>query len=350
MSAPLRRVAIVGAATLKGRELKEVLEESSFPTGEVRLLDDDESLGQLEAVGDEATFVQSVCAEQFEHVDLAFFASEAGFTRRNASLARRAGAALVDLSGALEEEAPVRAPRAELKPAAKKPRGTAVPAAMVVAHPAAVVLALLLSRVHQRAGVRSAVVTAFEPASEQGKRGLDELHTQSVHLLSFQPLPTEVFGSQVAFNLLSRYGTESKLSLEAVERRILAHFQALTAGRLPVPSLMLVQAPTFHSHAFSIYIEARNPVSAGELAEALNGGMVRVAGDAADAPSNVSVAGQDQVLVALRREGSSKTGWWLWAAADNLRIAALTAVDCALLLMEARPAASQKPAARRKAK
>ena len=138
MSVPLHRVAIVGAATLKGRELKDVLAGSQFPVEDVRLLDDDESLGQLDAMGDEVTFVQSVRAEQFEHVDLTFFASEAEFTRRHAGLARKAGSAIVDLSSALEEEAPVRAPRVEMElaaAAAKKPHGTAAPTIMVAAHP-----------------------------------------------------------------------------------------------------------------------------------------------------------------------------------------------------------------------
>ena len=79
--------------------------------------------------------------------------------------------------------------------------------------------------------------------------------------------------------------------------------------------------------------------------------MVSVTAGAADAPTNVSVAGQDQVLVSLRQDRANQNGWWLWAASDNLRVAALTAVDCALLLMEARPAVpAKKPAARRKAK
>jgi aspartate-semialdehyde dehydrogenase len=354
MSATLHRVAIVGASTLKGKELKDVLAASSFPAEEVRLLDDDEALGQLDAVGDEITFVQKVVAEQFERVDLTFFTSEAAFTRKHADLARQAGSAIVDLSAALEEEAPVRAPRVEMElaeAAAKKPRGTTVPTAMVTAHPAAVALALLLGRAHKGAGVASAVVNVFEPASEHGKRGLDELHAQTVHLLSFQSLPTEVFDSQVAFNLLSRYGEESKPTLESVEQRILAHFEKITAGSLPVPSLVLVQAPTFHSHGFSIYIEARKRVTAKELGQALNGGMLSVTEGAAEAPTNVSAAGQDQVLVTLRKDPAHGNGWWFWAAADNLRIAALTAVDCALLLVEARPAAmeSKKSATRRKA-
>src|SRR5581483_1604750 len=75
------RVAIVGAGSLKGKEVAEVLEQRNFPTSEVKLLDDDESLGQLEALKDEVTFIQRVRAEQFEHMDFTFFASDPECTR-----------------------------------------------------------------------------------------------------------------------------------------------------------------------------------------------------------------------------------------------------------------------------
>ena len=45
----LYRAAIVGAATLKGKEVAEMLNERNFPAADIRLLDDDESIGQLEA-------------------------------------------------------------------------------------------------------------------------------------------------------------------------------------------------------------------------------------------------------------------------------------------------------------
>jgi aspartate-semialdehyde dehydrogenase len=48
----LFRAAIVGAGTLKGKEVAEMLNERNFPAVDVRLLDDDESIGQLEATGD----------------------------------------------------------------------------------------------------------------------------------------------------------------------------------------------------------------------------------------------------------------------------------------------------------
>src|ERR1700728_1704197 len=100
----LYRAAIVGAGTLKGKEVAEMLNERNFPAVDVRLLDDDESIGQLEATGDEINFIQSVRSEQFTHVDFTFFPADAECTRQNWKRARDAGSAIVDLSGALEEE------------------------------------------------------------------------------------------------------------------------------------------------------------------------------------------------------------------------------------------------------
>ena len=96
------RVAIVGAGTLKGRELKDVLSDHNFPAQDIRLLDDDESLGQLEAVGEEPTFIQSVLPEHLENVDFTFFASDESFTRNTWPMARKAGSDIIDLSYGLE--------------------------------------------------------------------------------------------------------------------------------------------------------------------------------------------------------------------------------------------------------
>ena len=98
----LFRVAIVGAATLKGRELKEVLTDRNFPTTDIRLLDDEESLGQLQTIGEEPTFIQSVLPEHLENVDFTFFASDENFTRRSWQMARKAGSDIIDLSYAIE--------------------------------------------------------------------------------------------------------------------------------------------------------------------------------------------------------------------------------------------------------
>jgi len=334
----LFRVAIVGAATLKGRELKEVLNDRNFPAQDVRLLDDDESLGQLEAVGEEPTFIQSVLPEHLENVDFTFFASDENFTRTALPMARKSGSDVIDLSYALEAEKGVvlRAPWIE-RELGIAPTVSFTTTPVAIAHPAAVVLALLLLRAQKAGNIARAVATAFEPASERGKRGMDELHEQTVNLLSFQQLPKSVFDSQVAFNLLDRYGEHSLPSLASVEGRILRHFQSIVSGRLAVPSLMLLQAPIFHGHAFSLYIELEQSAQIEELTAALSGEHVDVLQGGEESPSNVNAAGQEQIQVFARRDSHHASGFWIWAASDNLRIAALTAVECAESMIVARP-------------
>ena len=333
----LYRVAIIGAATLKGKELKEVLEDRNFMAADIRLLDNDEALGQLEAVGDEMSFVQPVGREQFDKVDFAFFASDEKFTRQNYKLARDAGSAVVDLSYALENEAGV----SVSSPWIERELGQAGRLGLesntvVIAHPAAVTLALLLLRARKAGTMTRAAATVFEPVSEQGRRGMDELHEQTVNLLSFQQMPTGVFDSQVAFNMIGRYGESSSQSLEQIERRISNHLSKLLNGA-PMPALMLVQAPVFHAHTFSIFLEMEKSISVGDFSAALAGEHVEVARSPEDFPSNVNIAGKDHILVSLRRDVSNDKGLWLWAAADNLRLAALTAADCASALAAVRP-------------
>ncbi len=59
------KIAIAGASSLLGKELKDALSDSSLAAESVTLLDEDEGLGQLDQVGDEITFVQPIGADCF---------------------------------------------------------------------------------------------------------------------------------------------------------------------------------------------------------------------------------------------------------------------------------------------
>jgi aspartate-semialdehyde dehydrogenase len=332
------RLAIVGAGTLKGKEIAEVLGDRNFPSSDIKLLDDNDSLGQLESVGDEVSFIQSVRSEQFDKVDVTFFASDQECTRQNWRKAQNAGSSIVDLSYALEDE-----PEAEIKsPWIQRLLGQTLtpvlqPGPAVVAHPAAVVLALLLLRVQKAGAVKRVVATVFEPASEHGQKGMDELHEQTVNLLSFQPLPKKVFDAQVAFNMVARYGEQSTPPLAAIERRVLKHYKRIAGKDALVPSLLVLQAPIFHGHAFTLHLEMENPADIEGITKALAGEHVTITGFAEESPSNVNAAGQSDVLVSIQSDSNLANGLWLWASSDNLRIAASTAVECAENMAASRP-------------
>lgn len=342
MTANNYRIAIVGAASLRGKELTEALGESPFASAAFQLMDDDDALGQLEAVGDEVTFVQRIEPSSFAHVDFTFFAATPAVTRRHWKDALRAGSSIVDLTGALEEEAKVlvRAPwvREEMNGQASKESPDLKTPAIVPAQPAAVTLALLLLRLKQVAAVRSASATVLEPASEYGRAAMDELHQQTVSLLSFQNLPREMYDTQVAFNCVPVLGEEAKAALHESEARVRRHYALLSGGRLPQLGVQLIHAPVFHGYCFSVAVEFEQPVLMEHVEAALSGEHIDVVIGDQDAPSNVSTAGQEDIMVRLRMEdGVRSNRLWIWAAVDNLKFAAANAVACALELRRLRP-------------
>jgi aspartate-semialdehyde dehydrogenase len=224
--------------------------------------------GNWKRSGDEMNFIQSIRSEQFERVDFAFFASDPRSTRNNWKVARDLGDTIVDLSYALEDEAgaSVRSPWIERQtgqPIAPELQ----PGPVVVAHPAATVLALLALRSEKAGKIERMVATVFEPASENGQKGMDELHEQTVNLLSFQELPKNVFDIQVAFNMVARYGQRSNWRWMRC-RKESGNTIGSIAGGAAEPALQVLQAPVFHGHGFSVYLEMEKPVAVARFGRA----------------------------------------------------------------------------------
>jgi len=263
------RIAVVGAGSLLGKEIGDEIAESPLASAITVLLDNEESSGVLEAMGDEVAFLQAMEPAALENVDVAIFA-DAKMLREHAGTARAMGAAVVDATGT-DATAPVRLP--VIAAAAPLDLETAV---VRVAHPVTTMLVLALVQAGRVAPVKAAYATVLQPASENGRAALDELQQQSINLLNFQSAPTEEFDTQVAFNLLPALGEAAKNPLALTEERVVE----------------------------------------------------------GDPPSNLSSAGQGQVLVQVKGEGAR---YAVWMAADNLKLMARTAVACALELTKMRP-------------
>jgi aspartate-semialdehyde dehydrogenase len=332
------KIAIAGASTLLGKELKDVLSDSPLAAASFVLLDESDALGQLDQVGDEVTFIQPITPDAFDRADFTFFCGSEEMTHRHWKRALEAGSTVLDLSGALDREAGVlvRAPWV----ATEDVSADLFTPAIVPAHAASLALALVMERL-EHVPVRTAYATVLLPASEFGRGAMDELHQQTVNLLSFQTLPRAIYDAQAAYNLLSGLGENATASVAAVEARVRRHFAALAGNRWPALSLQAILAPTFHGHAFSIAVELQRPVEITALEEALSSDHLDLVLEDTDSPSNLAATGQNDVLVRLRpevgRNPAEASRIWLWAASDNLRLHALNALECAMELRRLRP-------------
>jgi aspartate-semialdehyde dehydrogenase len=340
MADGMYRIGIVGAGSLVGKELADELQDSLLAASDFILLDDEEVTGQVASVGDEAAFIQRIEPGSFDRMDFVFFAGTADSTRKHWAAARRSGASIVDLTGALEQEKGVlvRAPWVNdaLKVKSADAPDLSTPA-VVPAHAAAVMLGLVAARVGKVLPIRSLAATVIEPASQHGREAMDELHQQTVNLLSFQTLPREQYDAQVAFNVLPVLGESAKVKLLTTEEQISRHYSTIGGVTLASLDIELVQAPVFHGYVASVLLELDDDATVEDLERALAGDSIDLVSTDSEPPSNLSAAGQEDIMTRVRAAGTSARRFWIWLAADNLKLSALNAIACANELKRLRP-------------
>ena len=323
--------ALIGSESLLGREIRDIA-ATSLPALELRLVAAlGEQPGKLTLVGDEPALVSGLNAESLAGARAVFLAGSAESSHQALELLdREPGPDIIDLTSAAEErpDARLRAPLVE--------SGAEIDAAVhVIAHPAAIALALFLRRLQAHDPIRRSVIQVFAPASEHGMPGVEELQQQTIGLLSFEPLPRAVFDAQIGFNLLAQYGEEAPLKLEDSELRIEHHLATLLdlpgeGSGAPMPSLRLLQAPVFHGYSFSAWVEFFANPGVEALESGLATGSIEVRGSEFEPPTNVGQAGQGGIAVgAIASDRNNPEACWFWLAADNLRLAAENAVALA---------------------
>jgi aspartate-semialdehyde dehydrogenase len=322
------RIVIAGASSLLGAELKSLLEESKFAGWDFRLLDEENAAGTLTEAGGEPAVIQPVEEGSFQNARFVFFTGSPSFTKANLAAAKHSSGKIVDLSGSLAcaGEATVWFPKLNELRETEFPSGSVAYAVPSAAGSAAIALTLALLR----CGAKKIAFQGFQPVSEAGRAGIEELESQTGQLLSFQSAGQPVFDAQVAFNMLDAYGAASGHKLDAVCDRVRAEVKACLENSAVVPSIQVIHVPVFYGTIFSAYAELDPSADAGKIAKACSdaGFMLTAHGEAS--PSNVSAAGEKTIQLAQPKTDPVHPGtWWFWGAADNIRLPAANSVKLA---------------------
>lgn len=326
-----KQIVIAGASSLLGAELKSLLEESRFAGAEFRLLDEEFAGGTLTEAGGEAMIIQPVEEGSFKRAGTVFFTGSAEFTRANLSAAKSSGANIIDLSGALAGQDGTVSwfPKLDSLRGTAFPKDSGVFAVPSAAATAAASLTLGLFKI----GAERLVMICFQAVSEAGRAGIEELETQTGQLLSFQGMGQPVFDTQVAFNMLDRFGPESKQKLNQVRQRLRVETNACLGKNALMPDLQVIHAPVFYATTFAAHAELPKDTEAEQIAKACEDAGLALVKDGDVGPSNVSVAGEKIAHLAKPEEDPARPGsWWFWGAADNIRLPAANAVKLAEML------------------
>jgi len=330
MSERAYTVAIAGATGVVGTAVREILDERGFPVADLRLLASERSVGRLLGFRGDSVEVDVLASDSFAGVDLAFFACGGAASREFAPAAVAAGAAVIDKSSAFRQEPGVPLVVPEVNPEAlERHEG-------LVATPncSTIQMVVPLKPLYDAAGIERVVVSTYQAVSGSGKKGPDELRAQTPPALAGEPVETDAYPYQIAFNLLPHIDSFLPNGATKEEQKMVDETQKIFADPQLKVAPTCVRAPVFNAHSEAVNVQTRRPLSVDEARQALaDAAGVELVDDPASLryPMPIDASGRDPVYVGrLRADDTVANGLVFWCVADNLRKgAALNAVQIA---------------------
>jgi aspartate-semialdehyde dehydrogenase len=314
----MTRIAVVGATGNVGRVMLEVLGERGFPAEDLVRFASPRSAG-MEIDGWPVHVLDDDAA--LDGTEIALFSAGASTSRTWAHRFVDAGATVIDNSSAFRRDPAIPLVVAEVNPHALRDH------AGIIANPNCSTMQLMvaLAPIHRAAGIERLVVSTYQSVSGTGKAALDELDAQTQAAMRGAPLPDpEIYPDHIAFNVIGAAGnfldgddhTDEERKMMFETRKILDDEQigiAVTCVRVPVRV----------SHAESVNVQTREPLTAAEATALLRGAPGIALEPAVVSP--IYAAGRDEVFVGrIRRDESHPRALQMWIVSDNLRKGAAT--------------------------
>ncbi len=332
-------VAVVGATGAVGSAMLEILAERKFPVGKVYALASERSAGERLPFGDQQLVVGNLADFDFSKVQIGLFSPGASVSEVYAPKAAAAGCVVIDNTSRFryEDDVPLVVP--EVNPqalAAYKNRN-------IIANPncSTIQMVVALKPIHDAVGIERINVATYQAVSGAGRRGIDELASQTAQLLNGKPVEKKgtKFPKQIAFNVLPQVDEFQDNGYTREEMKIVWETHKILDPAIRV-NATCVRVPVFYGHSEAIHIETRTKIGAGEVRTLLakaQGVVVLDERRPGGYPTPVTEAAQgDPVYVGrIREDLSHPRGINLWVVSDNVRKgAALNSIQVAELLVK----------------
>ena len=211
----------------------------------------------------------------------------------------------------------------------------------IIANPNCSTIQMLvaLKPIYDAVGITRINVATYQAVSGTGKAAIEELAGQTARLLNGQPVETNVYPRQIAFNALPHIDSFQDNGYTREEMKMVWETQKIFGDPDIQVNPTCVRVPVFFGHSEAVHIETREKLSAmaaRELLETAPGVTVMDQWEDGGYPTAVTeAAGADPVYVGrIREDISHPQGLALWVVSDNVRKgAALNSVQIAEILL-----------------
>ena len=329
-----KHIAIVGATGAVGEEMLACLDQRNFPISELTLLASARSAGKKISFQGKDIIVKELTHEAFEGVEIALFAAGGGISETFAPSAAKAGAIVIDNSSAfrMDDEVPLIVPEINPEAAKEAVKG-------IIANPncTTIISLMALYPLHKKYGLKSIIASSYQAVSGSGSAGIAELKQQCEVLANGGEVVSEVYPTQIAFNVIPQVDVFEPDNYTKEELKMLNESRKI----LKLPELKVtctcVRVPVYRSHSVSITAGFETTPNV-EDARAVYADYPGV--DAKDDPSQnifptpLDTTLKDNCLVGrIREDKVLDDALALWVVGDQVRKgAALNAVQIAEIL------------------
>ena len=321
-------VAVVGATGAVGTRMIQMLEETSLPLGEVKLLASKRSAGKQLQFKDQTIAVEELVPESFEGIDLALFSAGGSVSAKFAPEAVKRGAIVVDNTShfRMDPEVPLVVP--EVNPEAlRQHKG-------IIANPncSTIQMMVALEPIRKNFGLKRVIVSTYQAVSGAGNEAMDELKNQIEDYLAGKPaaeLKAEILpaGSDkkhypLAFNALPQIDVFDKDDYTFEEWKMVNETKKIMEDDTIKISATCVRIPVLVGHSESVYVETEKPATAQAIKEAIAQAPGAILEDDPTEqlyPQALNSVGKKETFVGrIRKDLDVETGVHLWVVSDNL--------------------------------
>ncbi|MGF1723210.1 aspartate-semialdehyde dehydrogenase [Photobacterium nomapromontoriensis] len=317
-------IAVLGATGAVGEAIIEVLEERNFPVRKLYLLASERSAGKTLRFKDKSVRVTNVEDFDWGQVQLAIFSAGAEASDHWAPIAAEQGVVVIDNTSRFRYDYDVPLVIPEVNPHALADYRNR----NIIANPNCSTIQMLvaLKPIHEAYGIERINVATYQSVSGSGKKGVNELASQTAKLLNGLPAETSVYDKQIAFNCLPHIDEFMDNGYTKEEMKMVWETQKILGdGNIRV-NPTCVRVPVFYGHAEAVHVETCQPVNIDEAISLLENAEGIEVFHGNEYPTQVSDAtGKDHVMVArIREDISHPCGINMWVVADNVRKGAAT--------------------------
>ncbi len=329
------KVAVVGATGVVGHEMLNILNERTFPVGEVVALASRRSIGKEVSFGDRTLKVKALEDFDFTGTDIALFSAGGAVSKEWAPKAAAQGAVVIDNSShwRMHEDVPLVVPEVNADAIAGYTKRR------IIANPncSTAQLVVALKPLHDRARIKRVVVATYQSTSGAGNEAMDELFSQTKAIYVNDPIEPKKFTKQIAFNVIPHIDVFMEDGYTKEEWKMTAETKKILDPKIKLTATC-VRVPVFVGHSEAVNIEFEDALSADEAREILReapGVMVVDSHEPGGYITPVECVGDYATFVSrIREDITVENGLSLWCVSDNLRKgAALNAVQIAETLI-----------------